>query len=446
MYEEDEIDKRIDKMLESPEFTENQRKTVKRFDHNNEAEGISLSCRHHYISDLRTFAKFLNENGSKGFENITYDDIVDFMAWASKKYARDSIRNFGAAIKKLMRILGKWDVYHAYKIPRKKLRELPEVLTEDEVMKIAKAATDTMGRALVLLIYETGGRVGEIINLKVKDIEFTKHSARITLHGKTGDRVVPLIFSVEALQTWLNHHPLGNDGKAYVFFPRSAVTWKCPTCNTIVRREIKKSKTGRSVTKRYLPFCPKCKKEFDLPKPYVKMSRHGVRKRLVEMAERAGLNGKRIHPHLFRHSRFTHLTLKGLSDSVLQKLGGWRKREMLDVYTHLGNKDAIESVEKLYGIIPEDKIDDTPLKQKTCPRCRYNNSPTSIFCGRCSLALDIETALKVDEREHVRNEWMKVMMKDKNIRTTMIERTEQLMEEKLPKDFKQKLMLMLGES
>jgi integrase len=85
---------------------------------------------------------------------------------------------------------------------------LPEhLLTEDEVKKLAEACQNQRDRALILVLYETGCRVGEILTLRVGDVQFDQHGAIMVVKGKTGPRRVRVIFSAKALTEWLNHHP-----------------------------------------------------------------------------------------------------------------------------------------------------------------------------------------------------------------------------------------------
>jgi integrase/recombinase XerD len=64
---------------------------------------------------------------------------------------------------------------------------------------------------LILLIYETGGRIGEILSLSLRAISFDRYGAILTVGGKTGGRRVRIIFSAGALAEWLNHHPSKDD-------------------------------------------------------------------------------------------------------------------------------------------------------------------------------------------------------------------------------------------
>ena len=89
---------------------------------------------------------------------------------------------------------------------------LPERLpTEDELKKLAETCQNQRDRALILVPYETGCRLGEILTLKVGDVQFHMHGAIMIVKGKTGPRRVRIISSAKALSEWLNHHALRLD-------------------------------------------------------------------------------------------------------------------------------------------------------------------------------------------------------------------------------------------
>ena len=58
---------------------------------------------------------------------------------------------------------------------KKERKKLPrEMLTIEEVKKLAKHTNNLRDRCFILILYESGARIGELLNLKIKDIEFDK--------------------------------------------------------------------------------------------------------------------------------------------------------------------------------------------------------------------------------------------------------------------------------
>ncbi len=61
-------------------------------------------------------------------------------------------------------------------------------------------------RALVLLLFETGCRVGEVLSAPVSALEFDEYGAVLRVHGRTGGRRARIVFSAPILAEWLNNY------------------------------------------------------------------------------------------------------------------------------------------------------------------------------------------------------------------------------------------------
>ena len=70
---------------------------------------------------------------------------------------------------------------------------------------------------------------------------------------------------------------------------------------------------------------------------------------LQRAAQRAGIK-KKIHPHLFRHSRATYLA-KHLTEAQMKEVFGWTQgSEMASIYVHLSGRDVDDALLKVYGV------------------------------------------------------------------------------------------------
>ncbi|MDY7083330.1 MAG: tyrosine-type recombinase/integrase, partial [Halobacteria archaeon] len=86
--------------------------------------------------------------------------------------------------------------------------KLPQdLLTKEDVEAQIDACKNPRDKAFVSLLWETGARIGELIDLTVGDIEDRAHGKKVTLDGKTGSRRLPLVESVPYLNRWLSEHP-----------------------------------------------------------------------------------------------------------------------------------------------------------------------------------------------------------------------------------------------
>jgi integrase/recombinase XerD len=252
-----------------------------------------------------------------------------------------------------------------------------EILTEEEVKAIAQAADNLRDRALVLVLYESGCRVGEVLGLKIKHVQPNEHGMALTVNGKTGSRRVLIISSAPALANWLNIHPFRENPESYLWLGLS-------NCN---KNQI--------------------------------LNYAAVLMLLKELAIRAGVK-KRVYPHLFRHSRATHLAIF-LTEAQMKQYFGWvQGSDMAAVYVHLSGRDVDNSLLRLNGIAVEDDKREQQLRAQTCQRCKEKNSPVSKFCNRCGSPLDIKLAIELNEKRKVGDEVVSMLVKDPKVQEIIV--------------------------
>jgi hypothetical protein len=217
---------------------------------------------------------------------------------------------------------------------------------------LVNACESQRDRALIFVGYESGARAGELLSLSLRDIELDRYGAVAIVKGKTGERRIRLIQSVPDLQLWLNIHPLRDNADA--------------------------------------PLWPS---RWDKTKSITVTHFHRL---LAKYAHAAGLN-KRVHPHLLRHSRATHLATV-LTEAQMREFFGWSKRsDMPEVYVHLSGRDVDRALLRHYGIATEADAPAETLKPVRCPRCGLENPAGFKYCGRCSMLLRIKPSVEVPE-------------------------------------------------
>ncbi|MBU0532228.1 site-specific integrase, partial [Candidatus Micrarchaeota archaeon] len=263
------------------------------FDLEKTAQGMSEGARYMYLFCLVKLAKHFPK---RSFKKITKKDMIDFFeVW--KDYKSPSLKISVKAFYKWL--YGgtypesvTWIKPHGFE-----KRKLPEdILAPDEIKKLADSALNPRDRALILLLYESGCRAGELIGLNLKDVKFDEYGAVILLNGKTGMRRVRIIDCVPDLKTWLNNHPRATDPNAPLFL--------------------------------------------ELRGKFKNLGNHATLANILNAAKRrAGLT-KRIYPHLFRHSRATHLA-KYFTEQELKIIFGWTGgSRMPATYVHLSGADV----------------------------------------------------------------------------------------------------------
>jgi hypothetical protein len=229
-----------------------------------------------------------------------------------------------------------------------------DLLTKDDVEAQVDAAKNPRDRAFIYLLYETGARIGEVIDLTVGDIEDRNHGKKVVIDGKTGARRLPLVESVPYINQWLSNHP--NPAK-------DAPLW----C------KIQQGSPDDQLGYRYIR-----------------------EKILKKNMERAGID-KPSNPHHYRHSRASHLATE-LKEAQLCEWFGWVQGSDVPArYVHLSGRDIDNAYDQMHGLYEPDEEEQQPDVVE-CVRCQELNEPDAAFCMRCGFALDQETAAEVEEQ------------------------------------------------
>jgi integrase len=266
-------------------------------------------------------------------------------------------------------------------VGRVKLPE--ELLTEEEVMRMVSAADHVRDKAFILVLYESGCRIGELLTMQVKHVQFDTYGAVLHVDGKTGPRRVRIILSAPKLSQWVENHPKRDN-------PDSAL-WI--TIGTNSRYKVWTYTTAKEVIKK--------------------------------IALKAGVR-KRIYPHLFRHSRATCLA-NHLTEAQMKQYFGWtQSSEMASVYVHLSGRDVDNALLKLNGLPVEEKDKGDNLKPLICPRCKSNNSPDAKFCSGCGFCVDVKTAVEIDEVRAKADNLLNELVKDPKVLYSLLEGIEKL--------------------
>lgn len=176
-----------------------------------------------------------------------------------------------------------------------------EPLTAIEMELIRDACRTYREKAIVEMFYSTGCRVSELIRLKKSDIDFRK--GEVYLFGKGNKHRTSYINARAevALKKYLFTRTDDNDG---LF---------------VIDR-----------------------------KPYTPLKKTGIEKIVREIGERSGI-GRRVYPHLIRHTTSTNLLEKGMSIAELQKMLGHEKVETTMIYAKV-SQESIKYNHKRYMV------------------------------------------------------------------------------------------------
>lgn len=251
-----------------------------------------------YKNDLIEFYNFYKIN----IINLTYNDIKDYLMYLyNKKYANSTVSRKISSIKsfynylKLKKIIKKSPMINI-QYPKKELK-LPKYLHYNEIEQLFSSFNtdseyDERDKLIFELLYASGIRVSELVNIKLQDIK----EDEILIYGKgRKERIIYYTDIVkEALDKYLNNG------------------------------RVKLLKNNKS---EYLLINNKSKPLTD----------RGVRYIIDSHIKKTSIKTK-ISPHSLRHSFATHMLNEGADLKVVQELLGHKNLSTTSIYTHVSNE------------------------------------------------------------------------------------------------------------
>ncbi len=288
------------------------RELIKRFiDHLLLDRGLSINTCAAYTRDLGGFVDYLNGVG-KGLIDAGGRDVTGYLERLEKR---------GLSVRSRSRALAALRSFYKYLLrggliknspcevvdTPKMVKRLPEYLTREEVERLLEApgmdtAVGLRDRAMIEVLYATGLRVSELVSLKLNDLNLQR--GYLTAFGKGGkQRIVPMgQTSLELVAKYLG------TGRGAILKGRSS-----PYLFVTARG--------------------------------TKMSRQNFWSMLKRYALRAGVDRKKIKPHIIRHSFATHLLEGGADLRVVQEMLGHADISTTQIYTHI----TTESLKNLHS-------------------------------------------------------------------------------------------------
>ena len=243
------------------------------------------------------FEEFINYYEDYALEDITEPMIMDFLRYlVTERHVSTSYQNQSINAVKFYyeRVLGGRRKVYMINRPREE-KFLPEVLSQEEVTALLNATENLKHKAILMTIYSAGLRIGEAINLKIKDIDSNRMQIRVEQAKGKKDRYTLLgNKTLEILRKYVaEYKPTiwlfeGAKGEAY--------------------------------------------------------SQKGIQAILKKSVEKVGIK-KHITVHTLRHSFATHLLEAGTDLRYIQSLLGHSNSKTTEIYTHITTKgfDQIKS-------------------------------------------------------------------------------------------------------
>ena len=255
-----------------------------------------------YKKDLNEYNSFILSN-KINYKNMDYNEAKEYVIYLNKKNDAKST---------ISRKLSSLRTFYKYLVLNNKVESNPFLLVSspkkekripkfinynnmEEILNVPNIKTKEGQRERVILevLYASGVRVSELVNIKLKDIDFSNKN--ILIFGKgSKERIVPLDdIATIALKNYIN----------------------------VYRNTLLKNKSSN------LLF---------LNAHGNSLSRQGFFKILKEIALEKGIN-KELSPHTIRHSFATHLINHGADLRSVQTLLGHENIKTTQIYTHISN-------------------------------------------------------------------------------------------------------------
>lgn len=251
-------------------------------------EGLSPLTLAGYQIELKIFAKYIQ----KPVEEITTADLRQYLGYFDGLKLSSLSRKL-SVLKSLFGWLVDEEVLikdPARKIkPPRKEKRLPKALSIEELEMIREACETLRERALIEVLYATGGRLSELQSLNRQDVNWQTNSAKV--FGK-GSKEREIYFSWKALYHLKKYLNSRDDAVPALF-----------------------------VTER---------------QPVRRISNRGIQRAIKKIAERSGVT-KNVHPHVFRHTFATLLLNNGADLVAVQSLLGHSDPGTTQVYAQLSD-------------------------------------------------------------------------------------------------------------
>jgi len=256
-----------------------------------------------YRRDIEQFYKFMIEQSIEKFEDVDYIDTRLFLTKLyEQKMARTTVSRKISSLRSFYRFLERENKVTGNPFllvtQPKKGKRLPDFFYEEEMEALFAACEGEdplalRNKALLELLYATGIRVSECVNIKMNDIDFDLCTILVKGKGKK-ERYVPFgSYAEEAINQYIRQS-------------RSILTQK----NSHEHSFLFVNARGGPLTAR------------------------GVRHILDQVIKKASFSGK-IHPHMLRHTFATHMLNNGADLRGVQELLGHSHLSSTQIYTHV---------------------------------------------------------------------------------------------------------------
>jgi len=269
------------------ELTSDTRFKIEKFKNWMRSKRYSINTIGTYTDALVVFLKYYH---NKPIDQITNDDIIEFnnKYILANTYSASYQNQMVNAIKLFFRTVENSTLSIELVHRPKRAKVLPNVLSKEEVKAILEAPSNTKHKAMLSLIYACGLRRGELLNLKIIDIESKRKLVIIKQSKGKKDRIVPLS---EKIIMMLRDYYTSYKPKEFLFEGQAGGQYSEKSLESVLKQAIAKT---------------------SIKKP--------------------------VSLHWLRHSYATHLLEAGTDLRYIQELLGHNSSKTTEIYTHVSTK------------------------------------------------------------------------------------------------------------
>lgn len=275
----------------------------------------SINTVKNYEIDIIEFFNYLDKK-QKDYKTIDYDFIKDYLVELyNRNLSRNSVARKISSLRSFYKYLYNNGIVlnnpFKYVITPKKEKRLPRYLGVQELETLFNTPlkTTSLGQrdsVILEVLYASGIRVSELVNIKLSDINFDKKEIKILGKGKKERLVEFGDYCLEAINLFIN------DGRKIILNKHNK------TSEYLIINE-----RGDKITTR------------------------GVALILDKLVKKASLK-KHVSPHMIRHSFATHLLNEGCDLLTVKELLGHESLESTAIYTHVSNERLREVILKCH--------------------------------------------------------------------------------------------------
>jgi integrase len=324
---------------------------------------------------LKTEASCLKRAGTYKSLSETWkkEDVNGFIMEMQKEYSDATVETYKIILRKFFKWSGQPAIIAHLKSKRVNNNiNRDDLLTTDDINKLIESTRNPKYKAMVAFLYESGGRIQEVLSVNVKDVQTTDKGIVVSVpQTKTGNdyRRVLCVLSGQYLMNWIAYGGLKPDD--VLFKLHKANAWRF----------------------------------------------------LIKAGKGAGIS-KPCNPHAFRHAQATNMLQLGYNESIIRKKLGWTgDSKMIGRYVHCVDDDVIDATVEKNG---------TPIQKPQVKNINPAQAVSIVDTASTIAKVNAENAVLKErlDKKDIEVEELKAMF-NKDVLKVMIEaRVHELMKQR----------------